>query len=263
MVVESADGVELLLRHSPSPTELDRSLAAQKENRRDGVLFVVARAGEALVKAASRDPRTLCGPARQSRLLPRRVAPCGGRAVRRAVRRPAAARADQLGATRRAAVVRAGRRRADVAVGDRTPDRWTTADRAGCWDRFTTEYPGPLGLASFWTATGEVLDQLERIEGAVEKSPNDGLALSGDVATTSTPLGGDPPESPPMSSCVLGTVFRSAPLWTVLSIRCAPRMYSSQRVVQHRYPPRSRWISSTFTAILAKSQQIRGSERFK
>jgi len=42
MVVESADGVELLLRHSPSPAELDRSLAAQKENRRDGVLFVVA-----------------------------------------------------------------------------------------------------------------------------------------------------------------------------------------------------------------------------
>ena len=57
MVVESADGVELLLRHSPSPAELDRALAEQKENRRDGVLFVVARAGAALVKAASQDPR--------------------------------------------------------------------------------------------------------------------------------------------------------------------------------------------------------------
>jgi len=37
-------------------------------------------------------------------------------------------------------------------------------------------------LASFWTATGEVLDQLEHLESAVEKSPNAGLALSGDIA---------------------------------------------------------------------------------
>ena len=88
MVVESADGIELLLdvgldrrvtgsaeveisagdgqwsrrqvlvlRHSPSPAELDRALAALKEKRRDGVLFVVARAGAALVEAASQDPR--------------------------------------------------------------------------------------------------------------------------------------------------------------------------------------------------------------
>jgi hypothetical protein len=32
-------------------------------------------------------------------------------------------------------------------------------------------------LASFWTATGEVLDQFERLERALGKSPSAGLAL--------------------------------------------------------------------------------------
>ena len=233
MVVESADGVELLLdvgldrrvtgsaeveisagdgqwsrrqvlvlRHSPSPAELDRALAALKENRRDGVLFVVARAGAALVEAASQDPRVSYAALRDGvvSFLGELHNAEGERSG--ALPRPGRTSWARLGALRLFALAAEGpmsqseiARRigvSHVAVGkqlpllepllERTPDGWTTADRASCWDRFTTEYPGPRGLATFWTATGEVLDQLERLERAVGKSSSASLALSGDVA---------------------------------------------------------------------------------
>src|SRR6185369_17720194 len=46
----------LLLRHSPSPHEISRALGALKPTL-DGVLFVVPRAGRALVRAAELDER--------------------------------------------------------------------------------------------------------------------------------------------------------------------------------------------------------------
>src|SRR6185369_11750460 len=46
----------LLLRHSPSPHEIDRALGALRPHV-DGVLFVVSRAGRALVQAAEVDDR--------------------------------------------------------------------------------------------------------------------------------------------------------------------------------------------------------------
>jgi hypothetical protein len=46
----------LLLRHSPSPAELDRALASAAKADYDGVFFVVGAAGSTLNQAAERDP---------------------------------------------------------------------------------------------------------------------------------------------------------------------------------------------------------------
>src|SRR5260370_27179811 len=47
----------LLLRHSPSPAELDRALASVAKSHYDGLLFVVGTGGSTLTDVAERDPR--------------------------------------------------------------------------------------------------------------------------------------------------------------------------------------------------------------
>lgn len=232
MVVESAEGVELLLdvgldrrvvgsrdveiaagdghwsrrrvlllRHSPSPTELQRALITTATGD-DGLYFVVGRAGTTLVDAARRDPRiaygavddgvvSFLGELYRAEMERAHTRSTPGRTswVRLAVLRlfalaPAvplsqSAIARRIGASH----VAVGKQitRLDELV-DRTGAGWRATDRAGCWDRFMAEYPGPRGLRSYWAATDEVAGQLARIEHVLPDQSNASLTISGDFA---------------------------------------------------------------------------------
>ena len=64
---------------------------------------------------------------------------------------------------------------------ERTVKGWRAVDRVKCWEKFLADYPGPRGLVSFWTATGEVSGQLARLERVVREQ-HGVLVISGDVA---------------------------------------------------------------------------------
>jgi hypothetical protein len=64
---------------------------------------------------------------------------------------------------------------------ERVAGGWRVVDRAGCWDRFMADYPGPHGLSTFWAATGALADQLVRVERLVPEREG-ALAVSGDFA---------------------------------------------------------------------------------
>ncbi|GGM40104.1 hypothetical protein GCM10007977_046860 [Dactylosporangium sucinum] len=64
----------------------------------------------------------------------------------------------------------------------RTPAGWQVVDRAGCWDRFMSHYPGPRGLTTYWASTGDLAAQLERIEEVARDRSNARPAVSGDLA---------------------------------------------------------------------------------
>jgi hypothetical protein len=187
----------LLLRHSPSPQEIDRAVAALRPHV-DGLLFVVARAGRALDRAAERDHRIAYAAVDDA------VVAFQGRRHRAGEERPAAAarvgrvswvrlamlRLFALGAADPVSQAEIARRLdvSHVAVGKqlplpddlvaRTPDGWQVVDRAGCWDRFMAEYPGPRGLTTYWAASGDLAEQLGRIERVANEAP----AVSGDFA---------------------------------------------------------------------------------
>ena len=191
----------LLLRHSPSPHEIDRALVALKP-RADGVLFVIARAGRALHLAAGRDSRiayaavddgVVCFRGTPHRVGgDRPVAPAhSGRTswTRLAMLRlfalgPAAALSQSLIA-RRLGV-------SHVSVGrqlplpedlvERASAGWRVVDRAGCWDRFMADYPGPRGLSTYWAATGDLAAQLGRVERAGRERGEATPAVSADFA---------------------------------------------------------------------------------
>src|SRR5258705_10173486 len=59
---------------------------------------------------------------------------------------------------------------------------WRVVDRGGCWDRFMVDYPGPRGLSTFWAATGELADQLDRLERVASERGEGAPAGSGDFA---------------------------------------------------------------------------------
>jgi len=187
----------LVLRHSPSPRELERALEALKPGRADGLLFVVARAGTALRDAARRDQRvdfvatdqgivgyqgTLHHTARHPEVVPESSRTSWARWGALRLLTLVDAPLSQAEIARRIGL-------SHVAVGkqlprleplvERTPDGWRAADRAACWDRFMADYPGPRGLASFWTATGDIAAQLTRLAEATVDEP---VALSGDAA---------------------------------------------------------------------------------
>ncbi|GAB3868005.1 hypothetical protein GCM10027610_123950 [Dactylosporangium cerinum] len=185
----------LLLRHSPSPQAIDRAVAALRPHV-DGLLFVVARAGRALHLAAERDHRVAYAAVDDA------VVHFQGEVHRAGEQRPAGPGHPGRTSWARLAMLRlfalspAGplsqsemARRlgvSHVAIGKqlplpeelvaRTPAGWQVVDRAGCWDRFMSHYPGPRGLTTYWAATGDLAAQLERIEQVARP------AVSGDLA---------------------------------------------------------------------------------
>jgi hypothetical protein len=192
----------LLLRHSPSPAELDRALASATKSHYDGVYFVVGTAGSTLTDAAERDPRVAYAAVdqgvvsflgaiyRASDRDPDTVArPARVSWTRLAVLRLLALR-PQEPLTQSAIANRIGV--SHVAVGkqlpaldgliERAPGGWQTPDRAACWDRFMADYPGPLGLASYFGATGEPAEQVVRVEQVVRGQLEEQLIVSGDFA---------------------------------------------------------------------------------
>ncbi|WP_426510031.1 hypothetical protein ACPPVO_04580 [Dactylosporangium sp. McL0621] len=191
----------MLLRHSPSPQEIDRAVAALRPHV-DGLLFVVARAGRALHRAAERDHRVAYAAVDDA------VVHFRGEAHRAGEPRPAATAHPGRTSWTRPAMLRLfalspveplsqseiARRLgvSHVAVGKqlpmpgelvaRTPAGWQAVDRAGCWDRFMADYPGPRGLTTYWAATGDLPDQLERIERVAHDRGEARPAVSGDLA---------------------------------------------------------------------------------
>ena len=192
----------LLLRHSPSPQEIDRAVAALRPHV-DGLLFVVARAGRALVHAAERDDRVAYAAVDDA------VVSFQGELRRRGEDRPGGSARPGRASWTRLAMLRLfalspveplsqseiARRLgvSHVAVGkqlplagelvERTAGGWQVVDRGGCWDRFMADYPGPQGLSTFWAATGELADQLDRVERvALERDDGGAPAVSGDFA---------------------------------------------------------------------------------
>ncbi|MEV0131171.1 hypothetical protein AB0H83_22230 [Dactylosporangium sp. NPDC050688] len=191
----------MLLRHSPSPQEIDRAVATLRPHA-DGLLFVVARAGRALRSAAERDHRVayaavddavvyFMGEVYRSGDQPSAGPTHPGRTswVRLAMLRLFALSAvepvSQSEIARRLGV-------SHVAVGKqlpmldelvaRTPAGWQVVDRARCWDRFMVEYPGPRGLTTYWSATGDLAAQLARIEQVAHDREEAPPAVSGDLA---------------------------------------------------------------------------------
>jgi hypothetical protein len=230
-VVESADGVELLLevgldrrvigsaeveisaddgewsrrqvlllRHSPSPQELARAVTSIKPHH-DGLFFVVPHAGRALTEAAERDHRIAYAAINDGVVgflgEVRRVAadetsmPHAGRTswTRLAMMRLFALMPvqplTQLMIARILGV-------SHVAVGKqlplpgglvrRGPEGWQAVDRAACWDRFMADYPGPRGLTTYWAATAELSEHLNRVERVMHQRGHEAPAVSGDFA---------------------------------------------------------------------------------
>ncbi|MFZ2963333.1 MAG: hypothetical protein WA006_01465 [Rhodoglobus sp.] len=190
-----------VLRHSPSPTELHRVLDIMEKNGHAAVLFVVAKAGVALTQAAHSDSRVAYASLDDGMVF------FQGELYRAGQRDlPAVAPTPRPSWTRFAALRvfalldQAVLTQSDIArltgvthvavrkqlpqlepLLERTGRGWRTTDRTVCWDQFMADYPGSRGLATFWTATGTITDQLERVQRAT-KARGGTLALSGDAA---------------------------------------------------------------------------------
>ncbi|MGI5179489.1 hypothetical protein ACQEVZ_24480 [Dactylosporangium sp. CA-152071] len=191
----------MLLRHSPSPVEIDRAVAALRPHV-DGLLFVVARAGRALRQAAERDHRIAYAAVDDA------IVHFQGEVHRSGEQRPAPPVHSGRSSWARLAMLRLFALNAEeplsqseiarrlgmshVAIGKqlpmpgelvvRTPGGWQAIDRAGCWDRFMLEYSGPRGLTTYWAATGDVAAQLARIEQVARDRGDAPPAVSGDLA---------------------------------------------------------------------------------
>jgi hypothetical protein len=191
----------LLLRHSPSPREIDRAVAALRPNV-DGLLFVVARVGRALDRAAKQDRRVAYAAVDQAavRFQGELHQARGDRPVppshvgRVSFARLAMLRLFALGPIEPLSQSEIARRLgvSHVAVGkqtpppdelvERTPAGWQVVDRAACWDRFMAEYPGPRGLTTYWAATGDLAAQLGRVQRVAHERGDVAPAVSGDFA---------------------------------------------------------------------------------
>ena len=191
----------LLLRHSPSPTEIDRAIAALRADT-DGLLFVVPRAGRSLVYAAERDSTVAyaavddavvyfhggfhrtpteqhSAPPQPGRTSWTRLAMLRLFAVSPAEPMSQSEIARRLGVSH-VAVAKQLPLPSDLV--EQTRAGWQVLDRASCWDRFMTDYPGPRGLTTYWAATGESADHLRRIERVAQERGDAAPAVSGDFA---------------------------------------------------------------------------------
>ena len=192
----------LLARHSPSPAELDRAAASAAKSRHDGVFFVVGTPGSALREAAERDPRVSYAAVDLGMVSFLGAIYRAGDGRSDTTARPARVSWTRLAILRLYALRPQGPLTqsaiaslvgvSHVAVGkqipalggliERAPGGWLAPDRAACWDRFIAEYPGPLGLVSYFAATGEPAEQLVRVERIVRGRPEEQLIVSGDFA---------------------------------------------------------------------------------
>jgi hypothetical protein len=190
-----------LLRHSPSPREIHNALEALRPHV-DGLFFVVPRAGRALNEAALSDHRIAYAAVNDATVFFEGEwhRPEEGRPVTSAQRartswaRLAMFRLFALGAGESLSQSEIARRIgvSHVAVGkqlpmpdrlvERGPGGWRAVDRAGCWDRFMSDYPGARGLTTHWAATGDLAAQLGRIERVLHAQAMTGWAVSGDFA---------------------------------------------------------------------------------
>jgi len=191
----------LLLRHSPSPQEIDRAVAALRPHV-DGLLFVVARAGRALAGAAKRD-RSIAYAAVDDAVVcfdSKLLRAGGDRSTaprypgRTSWARMAMLRLFALGQVEAVSQSEIARRLgvSHVAISkqlplphglvERTPAGLQVIDRAGCWDRFMADYPGPRGLTTYWAATGDLAAQLDRVERVAREQGDAAPAVSGDFA---------------------------------------------------------------------------------
>jgi hypothetical protein len=191
----------LLLRHSPSPQEIDRAVAALRPHV-DGLLFVVAHAGRALDQAAGRDPRVayaavddvvvrfegtmhkagehrLATPTHPGRTSWVRLAMLRLFALSPVEPLSQSEIARRLGVSH---VAVAKQLPLLDEVLERTPTGWQAVDREACWDGFMVDYPGPRGLTTFWAATGDLAAQLGRVERVAQERGDPEPAVSGDFA---------------------------------------------------------------------------------
>ena len=191
----------LLLRHSPSPQEIERAVATLRPSV-DGLLFVVARAGRALGRAAGQDRRIAYAAVDDAVVcFHGEVHRAGGdqpvaspQPGRTSWVRSAMLRLFALGPVEPVSQSEIARRLgvSHVAVGkqlplpeellERTPLGWRVVDRTGCWEQFMADYPGPRGLATYWAATGDLATQLERVEHVAHQRGEAGPTVSGDFA---------------------------------------------------------------------------------
>jgi hypothetical protein len=191
----------LLLRHSPSPREIDRALTALRP-KVDGLLFVVSRAGRALDRATRLDSRVAYAAVDDA------VVFFQGELHRAGPGRPVTSVHTVRVSWARLAMLRLFALRpfepwsqseiarqlgmSHVAVGKqlpfvdrfiaRGPEGWQVVDRAACWDQFLAEYPGPRGLTTYWAATGDLAAQLGRLEVVTRERGDVTPAVSGDFA---------------------------------------------------------------------------------
>jgi hypothetical protein len=191
----------LLLRHSPSPQEIDRAVATLRPHV-DGLLFVVPRAGRALDRAAERDRRIAYAAVDDA------VVRFQGELYRTGEGRPfspthpgrtswarlAMLRLFALGPTEPLSQSEIARRLgvSHVAIGKQLPLPeelvehtslgWQVVDRVACWSRFMADYPGPRGLSTYWAATGDLAAQIGRIERVAHERGDVTPAVSGDFA---------------------------------------------------------------------------------
>lgn len=232
MDVESADGVELLLdaglerrvtgsadveirghdgrwtlwevkvlRHSPSPAEIERAMQGIERHPQAGVLFVVARAGRALTAAAHRDHRIAYAAVEQGDVLLLGELHDASSPKPRSSHGPARTSWTRLAALRVFALLDGPLNQSEiarrigvshVAVGkqlgslepviERTQGGWRAVDRGDCWDAFMSQYPGPRGLTTFWSATGDLAEQVERLESTLSADDRATWIFSGDLA---------------------------------------------------------------------------------
>jgi len=192
-----------VLGHSPSPAEVERALDLARKRALDGTLFVVDRAGANLRSTACEDPRVSYA-ALTDRLVwlaghEYRAPDDGSKPVAKRNRvswvqfgilrlfaltdRKVPLAQSEIARRLGVSHVAVGKQLPALdAVVERTNAGWAAFDRALCWDRFLATYPGPHGLATYWTARMEPDDQLRRLSQACSLDPTDLPIISGDAA---------------------------------------------------------------------------------
>lgn len=186
------------LRHSPTPSEIQRDL--EKTDQRTGVFYVVHRAGAALSDAAASDMRIAYAAIQDGTVsflgeihnssepavvaaTPRRRIPWARYGIVRLLALSSTA-LTQVEIARRTGVTQAAVSQTmshlDTQVA-RTPEGWQAIDRGALWDYFMRTYPGPGGLATYWLGIDDPASQLARVQRAGHASEKHNL-VSGDVA---------------------------------------------------------------------------------